>query len=478
MVFKKNRYDAVVVGAGPNGLSAAINLSRMLNSVLLVEGAPTIGGGMRSAQVTQTGYLSDICSATHPLAVASPFFRTLRLEDHGVQWIQPDIPLAHPFEDGSALYLHRSIDLTREALGKDGKAYQGLMMPFVENAANLISDILSPLHVPRHPMLMARFALSALRSLTSLAQMKFSEARTRALMAGLAAHAMIPLHKPATAAFGIVLATLAHAVGWPVVSGGSQKLADALVHCFLGQGGEILTGKTISSMSELPPADYYFFDVTPRQLLNISGLGLSGRYRSRLGQFRYGPGVFKIDWALREPIPWRAEACKKAGTVHLGNSLEEINTSIVQAVSGNMPSLPYLIVGQPSLIDPSRAPVGRHVAWAYCHVPSGSTENISDQIEKRIERYAPGFREIILGRSHLTASAMEAYNPNYVGGDISGGSSDWRQLFTRPVAALNPYQTSKHNIFLCSSSTPPGGGVHGLCGYFATSSIGRSGILR
>jgi phytoene dehydrogenase-like protein len=250
------------------------------------------------------------------------------------------------------------------------------------------------------------------------------------------------------------------------------------VHCFLGQGGEILTGKTISSMSELPPADYYFFDVTPRQLLNISGLGLSGRYRSRLGQFRYGPGVFKIDWALREPIPWRAEACKKAGTVHLGNSLEEINTSIVQAVSGNMPSLPYLIVGQPSLIDPSRAPVGRHVAWAYCHVPSGSTENISDQIEKRIERYAPGFREIILGRSHLTASAMEAYNPNYVGGDISGGSSDWRQLFTRPLAALNPYQTSKHNIFLCSSSTPPGGGVHGLCGYFATSSIGRSGILR
>lgn len=478
MVFKKNRYDAVVVGAGPNGLAAAINLSRCFSNVLLVEGARTIGGGMRSAEVTLTGYLSDICSAAHPLALASPFFRTLRLEDHGVDWIEPEIQLAQPFNDGSALFLHRSLDVTADALGADGKAYQRLMKPFVENYEKLIADILSPLHVPRHPLLTAKFASSALRSLGSLARMKFSEARTRALMAGLAAHAMIPLDQPATAAFGIVLATLAHAVGWPIVSGGSQKMADALARHFLGQGGEILTGTTISSMSELPASDYYFFDVTPRQLLNISGLGLSERYRSRLSQFRYGPGVFKIDWALREPIPWQAQACKKAGTVHLGNSLEEINASIVQALSGNVPSVSYLIVGQPSLFDPVRAPAGRQVAWAYCHVPSGSNENISDQIEKRIECYAPGFREIILARNHLTASAMEAYNPNYVGGDISGGVSDWRQLFMRPVAALNPYRTSNNNIFLCSSSTPPGGGVHGLCGYFATSRIGRPGICR
>jgi phytoene dehydrogenase-like protein len=460
-------YDAVVVGAGPNGLAAAITLSARFKSVLLVEARDTIGGGIRSAELTLPAFIHDICAAIHPLAISSSFFRKLDLHKYGLSWIQPEIPIAHPFEDGSALFLQRSLEATGEVLGADGKAYKTLLKPFVDYHENLLQDILAPLHFPKHPLLMARFAAKALRSAESLVNTTFQRKETRALFAGLAAHAMIPLEKPGTAPFGIDLATLAHAVGWPIIKGGSQKLADALGHCFRDRGGEIVTGKPVSSLEDLPKARAYFFDVTPRQLLNMDGIGLSERYRKRLARFRYGSGIYKMDWALREPIPWKAPVCKKAGSIHLSRSFEEINDSIHCARLGTTCSSPYIVLAQPSLFDPSRAPEDRHTAWAYCHVPHGSAEDITALMENRIERYAPGFREIILARSSLSAADMERYNPNYVGGDINGGVQDLFQLYTRPVVSLSPYRTSQKHIYLCSSSTPPGGGVHGLCGYYA-----------
>jgi phytoene dehydrogenase-like protein len=462
-----DHYDAVIVGAGPNGLAAAITLLDTFKSVLVLEAKETIGGGVRSVELTLPSFIHDICSAVHPLAISSPFFRPLDLQRYGLSWIQPDIPLAHPFEDGSALYLHRSLDITCDALGSDGKSYRNLLGPFVKYQERLIADILAPLHFPQYPGIMARFTMSALGSAESLVSSKFRNAQTRALFAGLSAHAMIPLETPATAAFGIVLATLAHAVGWPVIKGGSQKLADALADCFKQKGGEIITENPVYSVDDLPKAKYYFFDVTPRQLLSIAGLGLSETYRKKLSGFRYGPGVCKVDWALSGPIPWTAEVCKKAGTVHLGNSYEEINASIVHAGMGKMYPNPYVVIAQQSLFDPSRAPEGKHTAWAYCHVPHGSGVDIADRIEDRIEQYAPGFRETIIARNSMSAAAMELYNPNYVGGDINGGIQDLRQLYTRPVVSFCPYRTSEKNIYICSSSTPPGGGVHGLCGYYA-----------
>jgi phytoene dehydrogenase-like protein len=467
---KRDYYDAVVVGAGPNGLSAAITLGRRFDAVLLLEAAKTIGGGVRSAALTLPGFTHDVCSTVQPLSLASPFFRQLDLAQYGLEWIQPEIPLAHPFEDGSALFLHRSLEVTADAMGADGKAYRRLLQPFVDHEKLLLADILQPLHFPGNPLLMARFAFHALRSLKNLVETQFQSDRTRALFAGLAAHAMIPLEQTATAAFGIVLATLAHTVGWPIIRGGSQKLADALADCFRNGGGEIITGHHIASAADLPKAASYFFDVTPRQLINIKGLGLSGGYRKRLARFRYGPGVFKMDWALKEPIPWKSDICRKAGTVHLGGFLEEIAASIRDVSAGRESSSPYIILAQQSLFDPSRAPAGGHTAWAYCHVPQGSATDMSALIENKIERYAPGFKEVILAKSVLSAAAMEQYNPNYVGGDINGGLQDLSQLYTRPITSLNPYRTSAKNIYLCSASTPPGGGVHGLCGYYATQS--------
>ena len=467
MSFQQDHYDAVVVGAGPNGLAAAITLKRKFRSVLLVEAKETVGGGARSAELTLPGFIHDVCSAVQPLALSSPFFRQLELHRYGLEWIHPEIPLAHPFGDGEALCLHRSLEATADLLGPDGRAYREMLQPFVENHERLLSDVLKPLPLPEHPILMARFGLKALRTARNLAEAKFRGARTRALFAGLAAHAMIPLDRPATAAFGILLAVLAHGVGWPIVKGGSQKLADALADCFRAQGGEIQTGIAVGSLDDLPRADCCFFDITPRQLLNMDGLEFTESYRRRLSRFRYGPGVCKVDWALSAPIPWKAEACRKAGTVHLGGSFEEIDAAIHDAHEGRRCLSPYVVLAQPSLFDPSRAPDGRHTAWAYCHAPHGSGEDVADLIEERIEQHAPGFRGLILAKSSLSPAAMERHNPNYVGGDINGGLQDLRQLYSRPVLSFFPYRTSKKNIYICSSSTPPGGGVHGLCGYYA-----------
>jgi phytoene dehydrogenase-like protein len=464
-------YDAVVVGSGPNGLAAAIALSEKCPSVLLLEGKDTIGGGLRSAEITLPGFVHDICAAVVPLALWSPFFRRWDLERYGVSWIEPDVLLAHPFEDGSALALYRSLEKTADGLGGDGKAYRDLLTPLVEHHDALLTDLLAPLHLPAHPLSLVRFGLKGLRSARGLAHGTFREERTRALFAGLAAHAMIPLDRPVTAAFGMVLAMLAHSVGWPIVQGGTQRLADALAAVFRRNGGTIITDRMICSFAELPQASHYFFDSTPRQLASLRDLDLSETYRRKLQRYRYGPGVCKMDWALKEPIPWQAAACRQAGTVHLGNSFDEIQTALRQAASGRLPDAPYMVLAQPSLFDPSRAPDGRHTAWAYCHVPHGSAQDMAGRMEAKIERYAPGFKEMILGRSVLSALDMERHNPNYVGGDINGGVQDVRQLYSRPVLSLSPYRTSLDSVFLCSSSTPPGGGVHGLCGYYAVQDV-------
>jgi phytoene dehydrogenase-like protein len=453
----------VVIGSGPNGLAAAIMLARAGRRVTVYEAEEQIGGGTRSAELTLPGFLHDICSAVHPMAVSSPCFEQFPLFVHGLEWIHPDAPLAHPLDDGSAVMLERSVDATARNLGghggagPDGNAWRRLMEPLAAGWADLRRDLLAVPRLPHHPLLMARFGLHAIRSARGLAYGLFRGDRARALFAGLAAHSIMPLEKPASVAIGLALGAAAHAVGWPIPRGGSQRIADALAGYFRSMGGEIAGATRVSS---LPNAPLVLCDISPRQLVAIAGDRLPERYRGALSRYRYGPGVFKMDFALDAPIPWRARECLRAATVHLGGTFDEI--ALWEA---NFVGRPFVLLAQPSLFDSTRAPAGKHTVWAYCHVPNDSTADMSSAIESQIERFAPGFRERILARHVMTPAEVERRNANLIGGDIAGGANDLRQMFLRPTPRL--YNTPLRGVFLCSSSTPPGGGVHGMCGYYA-----------
>jgi phytoene dehydrogenase-like protein len=466
--------DAVVVGAGPNGLAAAIEMACAGLSVRVLEAADTVGGGARSAELTLPGFVHDVCSAIHPLGIASPFFRSLPLADHGLEWVEPPAALAHPFDDGGAALLARSPDAAMPTLGEDDERWRRLFAPLVRDPESLLDEILAPLHVPAHPLTLARFGLRALLPATTVARRSFRGARARGLFAGLAAHSMLPLERPPSAAFALMLGLLGHAVGWPFPRGGSQALSDALASYLRSLGGEIETGRRVESLAELGATRRVVLDVTPRGRLELAGDRRADRYRSRLERYRYGPGVFKLDWALAGPIPWRADECSRAATVHLGATLEEIAASEAAPAQNRSAERPYVLLAQQSLFDPTRAPAGRHTAWAYCHVPNGSSVDMTEQVESQVERFAPGFRERILARSALGPADLERSNPNYVGGDINGGLADLRQLLTRPVARWSPYSTPLPGVFLCSASTPPGGGVHGMCGFHAARAALRS----
>ncbi len=460
-------YDAIVVGSGPNGLAAGITLVRQGWRVLLLEAKATIGGGMRTVELTQPGFHHDICSAIHPLGMGSPFFKSLDLAEFGLEWIQPELPLAHPFDDGTAVALHQSLAETAVQLDEDGDTYRRLFAPLVADWDKIAREFLGPLSLPHHPLAMTKFGLRAVWPTTTLAKTIFRNKKTRALFAGLAAHSIMPLEWPLTAAFGLMLGVLGHKVGWPLPRGGSQSIANALAGYFTSLGGEIVTNHEVQSLAELPPARAILLDMTPRQLLAIAGDELPPGYRRQLEKYRQGPGVFKVDWALSEPIPWRAEACRRAGTVHLGPTLEEMALSERLVWRGEVAERPYTLVTQQSLFDATRAPNGQHTGWAYCHVPNGCSVDMTAAIEAQIERFAPGFHDTILARHTMSAPDFQRYNPNYIGGDINGGVQNWRQLFTRPVPRWNPYTTPLPNVFICSSATPPGGGVHGMCGYHA-----------
>ncbi len=460
-----SRCDAIVIGSGPNGLAAAIRLAQAGLSVSVVEREQTVGGGTRSEELTLPGFLHDVCSAVHPLAVGSPFFRGLPLAEHGLEWIYPPAAVAHPFDDGTAICIDRSVDRTTERLGSDGDAYRELLEPLVEHWKQIDKELLGPIGIPRFPLALARFGLIAFDSAKNLVRARFRGPRAAALFAGLAAHSMLPLDKIPAAAFGLVLNVTAHALGWPIAKGGSRSIAEALSSLLRSLGGKIITGYEVASLDELPRVKLTLCDVTPRQLLRIGGSRLPPFYQRRLAKYRYGMGAYKVDWALDGPIPWKAAECATAATVHLGATFEEIASSERAAWSGEHAERPFALVVQPSLFDRSRAPAGKHTAWAYCHVPHGSNFSMVERIEAQVERFAPGFRERVLARSVLPPAELERRNPNLIGGDINGGVQDVRQLFFRPT--FSHYKTPVRGLYICSSSTPPGGGVHGMCGYFA-----------
>ncbi len=464
MQSAKTEYDAVVVGSGPNGLAAAILMQQQGLSVLLLEGKDTIGGGLRSAALTLPGYVHDVCSAVHPLAAGSPFFQTLPLPDFGLQYIYPTLSAAHPFDNGKTVTLQRSVTDTARSLGADEQAYIKLVQPIIDDWPLVAADVLGPLHFPAHPLAFARFGWKAL-SASSILSNRFKTPEAKALLAGMAAHAIEPLTAHGTSGFALVLLAMGHLRGWPIPKGGSQNIANALAAYFVSLGGKIETGTYIASLDQLPSAKAVLFDITPRQLLQIAGHRFSSIYKWQLERYRYGMGVYKLDWALAGPIPFRSQECRSAGTVHLGNSMAEIAATEQQTYDGNHPERPFVLLAQPSLFDDTRSPQGKHTAWAYCHVPNGSQKNMTEQIENQVERFAPGFKDVILARHNMDTTQMEDHNPNYIGGDIGGGSNGIGQLFTRPALRLSPYKTSTKGIYICSSSTPPGGGVHGMCGY-------------
>ncbi|HEY3579012.1 MAG TPA: NAD(P)/FAD-dependent oxidoreductase [Pyrinomonadaceae bacterium] len=469
-------YDAIVVGAGPNGLAAAIELAKRGKRVCVYEANETIGGGARSAALTLPDFVHDTCSAVHPLAVGSPFFKNLSLGEYGLEFIYPPAAVAHPFDDGTAILLRRSVEETASQLGGDAGAYSRLLTPLVRHWENLAPELLGPIHFPRHPFLMARFGLNGIRLAAGFVRSRFDEDRTRAFFAGAAAHSCLSLNDVGTTAFGLVLLTLGHTHGWPIPRGGAQNISDAMAAYLRHLGGKIVTDTRIKSLQNLPSSACVLFDVTPRQLLRILGERLPRRFEKKLRRYKYGPGVFKMDWALDGPVPWRAPACFEAATVHLGGSFAEIEMSESAVWEGKCTDRPFVLAAQPSLFDSSRAPEGKHTLWAYCHVPNGSKIDMTERIEDQIERFAPGFRSRIIARSSLSPAQMESLNANLVGGDINGGAATITQLFTRPT--IRTYRTPLKNVYICSSSTPPGGGVHGMCGYHAARTALRKSFKR
>ena len=470
MSLSKKDYDAIVVGSGPNGLAAAITLQQAGLSVLLIEAKKTIGGGIRSEELTLPGFVHDVCSAIHPMSATSPFFRTLPLEGHGLQFINPPIALAHPFDDGSVALFHQSLQQTAQALSEDQQTYMKLMTPIVDDWPRISADVLAPFHFPKHPFAMARFSLHAVTSATHLGK-RFVSQQGKGLWMGMAAHGMQCLSDATTSAVALVLMAAGHSAGWPLAKGGSNAIANALCSYFISLGGVVQTDFYVRSLSQLPSSHALLFDVTPRQLLAIAGHRFSSLYKWQLQRYRYGMGVFKIDWALDSPIPFTAEACRQAGTLHLGNTADEIIASEKLTSQGKHSQDSFVLLAQQSLFDRSRAPQGKQTAWAYCHVPNGSTLDMTANIEKQVERFAPGFRDVILARHTMNSAQMEEYNVNYVGGDINGGLMNVGQLFTRPALRWSPYKTSARGIYICSASTPPGGGVHGMCGYHAAKKV-------
>jgi phytoene dehydrogenase-like protein len=466
-----SQYDAIVVGSGPNGLSAAIELARAGLSVLVREANESIGGGARSLELTLPGFLHDVGSAVHPLAIASPFFRSLPLAQHGLEWLQPPLPLVHPLDDGAPAILERSVDATGAALGPDRSAYCRLIGPLVRRWEQLIPEILAPqLHVPSSPVALARFGVRALWPAAALSRTAFRGGRARALFDGLAAHSVVALEKPGTSAIGLVMAATGHAGGWPLPRGGSRQIAAALASYFRSLGGIIETSAPVETLANLPPARAVLLDVTPRQAVQIASQSLSRQSLRALGRFAYGPGVFKIDWALAGPIPWRDPECAHTATLHLGGGAEEIEAGERAVWNGKYAEKSFVLLVQPTLFDPARAPAGRHIGWAYCHVPNGSTRDMTGMIEAQVERFAPGFRDLVIARNTKNTAQLERSNANLVGGDIAGGANNLWQLIARPVLAFDPYRLPAKGLYLCSASTPPGGGVHGMCGYHAARS--------
>jgi len=464
-------YDAVVVGSGPNGLAAAVTLARAGLSVHVVEGAPTPGGGCRTEELTLPGFRHDVCSAAHPLLTLSPFFADPVFDGLRSRLVQPAVPFAHPLDGGRAAAAYRSLDATADGLGPDGAAYRRLLGPFVDGAAELAADVLVPAwRLPRHPVTMARFGAVGLRSAQHVAG-RFGTTPARALLAGAAAHAVRPLSAPVTAGFGLLLTAAAHAVGWPVLAGGSAAVTRALLDELTRLGGTLECGRWVGTLDDLPRSTAVVLDVAPAALSGLVGPALPDRYRRAVGRFRSGPGVCKVDWALSGPVPWTAEACRSAGTLHLGGTFEEVAAAEAAVTAGRHPDRPYCIVVQPGVVDPTRAPDGRRTLWAYCHVPNGSDRDMSGAVEAQIERFAPGFGDLVLGRRTVPASRMSDANPNYVGGDIGGGANDLAQTWARPVPARNPYRVPVQGVYLCSASTPPGGGVHGMCGVHAARTV-------
>src|SRR3954471_8181655 len=456
---------ACVVGSGPNGLAAAIVLAQAGLRVEVFEAQPTAGGGARTMELTLPGFLHDFGSAVHPLGIGSPFFSSLPLQDFGLEWIHSPAPLAHPLDDGSAVVLERNLEDAQVSFGVDGKRWRRLMQPFVEQWQELAPEVLrAQPAIPRHPWLMARFGMSALLAAETIAR-RFQSERTRALFAGLAAHSFLALDEPLSGAFAMLMAVPAHAVGWPIPRGGAQSITNALCGLLQSLGGSVRTSSRVDSLDALPDSDVILCDLTPRQLLAVAGNRLADYYQRRLQRYRYGPGVFKVDYALSSPIPWRAHDCLRAATVHVGGIFDQVAESERAVRAGSHPERPFVLLVQPSLFDPSRAPAGKHTAWAYCHVPNGSTEDMLPRLESQIERFAPGFRDCVLARRVFPPADLEKKNANLVGGDIGGGALDFRQFLFRPTR--RHYATSDPSIFLCSSSTPPGGGVHGMCGFQA-----------